>query len=464
MRDLINLNLLLLSVFLVSSVGCSVDDSIDSSTTHRDETPSASEEPSDDGANLISETPLETAQTEEEVIYGADDRRDYYELTDPIELQVADSTVAVLDTSSLTSTSNGYRVDTSQSFGSAYALCSSEPYRDQPTSAFCTGFQVGEDLIATAGHCIDSSSCGGTAFAFGFHMISSNQVRRDLPDNDLYFCQEVIARAETNTNDFAVIRVDRAITGHSALEIRREGQVSLRTALFVSGHPAGIPLKVAGGATVRSNSQSQYFDANLDTYGGNSGSPIVNLSGVVEGILVRGNTDFKYKRKQRCYQSNVCSDSGCRGWESATRITQITTFVPEGPVTPPTPDCTMDSECTDGDPCNGAESCVSGQCVGGDSVSCMPANDCLSSSCQATSDTEWTCQDTEVSCDDGDPCTVNGCDPNGGCFSSPLCSADQVCDGGVCSDPVACQPYRSSCQSNSDCCSLSCHPRKKWCR
>lgn len=36
--------------------------------------------------------------------------------------------------------------------------------------------------------------------------------------------------------------------------------------------PAGLPTKIAGGATMRDASPNGYYVANLDTYGGNSGS------------------------------------------------------------------------------------------------------------------------------------------------------------------------------------------------
>ena len=425
--------------------------------------PSSSPSNSEDGAEGEAES-ARTGQEDGEVIYGADDRRDHYELSNEVELRVAASTVALLNSSQLTETATGYRVDTSRSFGSAYALCSSELYRTQPSSAFCTGFQVGDDLIATAGHCIDAGSCAGTSFAFGFYMESADQVRDDLSQDDVYRCVEVLARAETSTNDFAVVRVDRAIVGHDALPIRREGAPSVGAPLAVAGHPAGIPLKVAGGATVRSNSHPEYFDANLDTYGGNSGSPVFNPEGMIEGILVRGNTDFVYQRKRRCYQSNTCSNGGCPGWESVTKISQIAPFVPDTPAPPPEPACVTDADCENGDPCDGAERCMEGSCVPGEAISCMASDACGVSTCEVTSDGAGVCVEVEQSCDDGDPCTVDSCDPELGCTTSSLCAPDQLCDAGVCVEPVQCLPRNANCERNSDCCSNSCHHRKRRCR
>ena len=83
--------------------------------------------------------------------------------------------------------------------------------------------------------------------------------------------------------------------------------------LVVIGHPAGLPLKVADGANVRSIGLSgQHFVANLDTYGGNSGSAVLNgVTGDVEGILVRGEMDFIYQNG--CRVSNRCLNDSCRG-------------------------------------------------------------------------------------------------------------------------------------------------------
>jgi Peptidase S46 len=89
--------------------------------------------------------------------------------------------------------------------------------------------------------------------------------------------------------------------------------------LYVIGHPCGLPQKYAPRARVRDNTPDTFFVANLDTYGGNSGSPVFNSSSnAVEGILVRGENDFVSRGS--CYVSMVCPTTGCRG-EDVTRST-----------------------------------------------------------------------------------------------------------------------------------------------
>jgi hypothetical protein len=83
------------------------------------------------------------------------------------------------------------------------------------------------------------------------------------------------------------------VAGRRPLAVRSAGRVAKGQPLFVIGHPNGLPTKFADGAQVRGNAHKDFFVANLDTYGGNSGSPVFNaVSLEVEGILVRGENDF----------------------------------------------------------------------------------------------------------------------------------------------------------------------------
>src|SRR5262249_51918318 len=84
--------------------------------------------------------------------------------------------------------------------------------------------------------------------------------------------------------------------------------------------------KFAAGAAVRNNAPDAFFVANLDTYGGNSGSPVFNSdTHVVEGILVRGENDFVLQGT--CMVSLVCPTTGCRG-EDCTRTAVFAQFLP----------------------------------------------------------------------------------------------------------------------------------------
>jgi hypothetical protein len=398
------------------------------------------------------------AQKDLPVIYGTDDRQDWYQITDPGRLGLASATAAVVDAVDVQDQGNGtFRLVTGPTLGVAHRLCTGEPYFNQPTAAFCSAFLVAPDLLATAGHCIDATTCSATAFVFGFQMTSATTATTLFPASDVYHCASVVSQVETNTNDYAVVRLDRAVSGRTPLALRRSGAVALGTPLVVAGHPSGIPLKVAGNAAVKDAAPAEYFQANLDTYGGNSGSAVVDAgTTLVEGILVRGNTDYVYKASKRCYVANVCPDTGCPNWEEVTRASMFFQYVPAEP------DCTADPDCDDADPCNGSETCASGFCQAGQAVNCDDGSQCTADACVdngGAADCAW----TPVTCSDGNACTTDSCDPLTGCkYTAITCPAGQVCSNGVC--VASCTAKGGYCAANATCCSKSCNLGKKTCR
>lgn len=261
-------------------------------------------------------------KVEEKVIYGADDRRDLYEVKSALQRKLADSTVALIKESSLRE-ADGLTQISAQTFRRSYNLCTSERFGEQENAAFCSGSLVAPDVIATAGHCVRTlRDCRETRFIFGYSVKAAGLQPREVPSSEVYSCAEIIHSEVLSTgSDFALIRLDRSVTNHAVLKTRKTGSIKVGTSLVVIGHPVGLPTKVAAGAKVRSVEESEHFVANLDTYGGNSGSAVFNSrTGVIEGILVRGDTDFIYEGS--CAVSNRCASTECRG-EDVTRITRI---------------------------------------------------------------------------------------------------------------------------------------------
>lgn len=271
----------------------------------------------------------------ENVIYGSDGRQDVYQASEALKL-LADSTVALIKNTDLTEASGRVQI-AGKSFASSYQLCSSERFREQNTSAFCSGSLVGPDTIITAGHCITSQSdCVGTSFVFGFAVKSAGVLPTQVSSSEVYRCREIVSRVlENSGRDYAVIKLDRAVTNHAVLNVRRSGEASVGDALLVIGHPVGLPTKITTGGKVRSVANSGYYVTNLDTYGGNSGSAVFNAQTLeIEGILVRGEQDFV--SQGGCNVSKVCTEDSCRG-EDVTRISALRQYIPQTSVpTPPT--------------------------------------------------------------------------------------------------------------------------------
>lgn len=246
------------------------------------------------------------------VIYGEDNRHEVHEDTRPVMQEVAYSTAALMSKSDLSDQGDYYQLPTETLEASA-RVCSDEPYANQMNPAFCSGFLVGDQLVATAGHCVKSSTCANTRFVFDLRMQADGSQPEKIQKSSVYSCMTIVAREETGSQDYALVRLDRPVTDRRPLSLRRSGTLSQGDSLVVIGHPMGLPTKIADGAKVRKwDSSGRYFVANLDTYGGNSGSAVINERTLeVEGILVRGETDLKWAGS--CYRSNICTDAGCRG-------------------------------------------------------------------------------------------------------------------------------------------------------
>lgn len=261
---------------------------------------------------------------EEKVIYGEDNRHEYFEEVDASVQAISESTVALIKNSQIGNAIGGRHEITADNYGVSYDLCPTERYTEQSAAAFCSGFLVGPNLIATAGHCIKSAlDCSETTFVFDYAYKTKSASLSSADEGNVYRCKSVVHTEANSTGaDFAIVEIDRPVIGRIPVLLRQSGKLNVGDDLTVIGHPAGLPMKIADGAKVRSTNAKDYFVANLDTYGGNSGSAVFNTkTHEVEGVLVRGETDFVWSSKG-CATSYVCKHDDCRG-EDVTKISAV---------------------------------------------------------------------------------------------------------------------------------------------
>lgn len=259
-------------------------------------------------------------------IYGEDNRRELYQASSLIR-NAARSTAVVSTIARLYVGDDGNIWTRATSWSDSVRasegapLCQSEAFREQPVGGHCSAFLIAPDLVATAGHCVNvNQTCEELRFIFDYAYTSSSRsdsVRR-VEREDLYQCAAVLGhlydrdaasaediRSREYWSDWAVIKLDRPVSGREPLPLRSSGSPRVGDGVTTIGYPGGIPAKATSG-TVKENAKELYFNTDLDIYGGNSGGVVVGGQGIVEGIVIRGTGGKSFHREGDCMASDRC--------------------------------------------------------------------------------------------------------------------------------------------------------------
>jgi len=270
--------------------------------------------------SLIALTPAFATTPDFDVVYGEDNRLDLFRVSNSLHKTLTQSTAGLVPLNKMRKVSTNFEITGTKTLGQSQNLCSGEAYADQPTAPICSGFLVGPDLIVTAGHCYKAFStpdevCKNFAWVFDYNMKSqSHDPNKNISANNVYRCKSIVEAELSGSMDFGIIRLDRKVTGRAPLKIRESGKVSSSTELVVIGHPTGLPTKVSPKGKITKNTEVTKISTTLDTFHGNSGSAVFDArSGLVEGILIQGKTDY-YRpsingNPRSCQVVNKCDDN-----------------------------------------------------------------------------------------------------------------------------------------------------------
>ncbi|MBK22601.1 MAG: endopeptidase [Halobacteriovorax sp.] len=268
------------------------------------------------------------------VIYGEDDRTHLNDSELAIFKELARATAGMIPNTKLEKKFDGLlTLVKGETLEKAMRVCKDEKFSQVMTAANCSGFLVGKNLLVTAGHCITSeAACKNNQWVFDFRqdLLKEGETELYVNSDNVYGCKKIISQSlsRVSKNDYALIELDRDVTDREPLKFRSEGKIETNDPLVVIGHPSGLPTIIADGANVRTNDNDFFFQANLDTFGGNSGSAVFNAkTNTVEGILVRGERDYAFDPQSGCNRVFKCKDDECRG-EDVTRITVIPELAP----------------------------------------------------------------------------------------------------------------------------------------
>lgn len=267
------------------------------------------------------------------VVYGVDSRRDLHEVTNTTYLKLAKSTAIQVYDYSYTFRDNYYLFNENTiggvTLGEQMQLCPNERFYEQLAPGSCSGFLVGKDIIVTAGHCIETQDdCDNAKWFFDFSTNLDGSVKTRLHESKAYSCEKIIGQKLTSGDDvidYAVIKLDREVNDRKPLKVRTDGKIDDNQKVAIIGYPSGLPVKIADDANVMENTIQSSFKTNLDSFAGNSGSPVFNTdTWEVEGILVRGSRDYKVDFENQCmYAIHLPHDGNGKPKEAVTRITIV---------------------------------------------------------------------------------------------------------------------------------------------
>ncbi|MGB1037743.1 MAG: ankyrin repeat domain-containing protein, partial [Bacteroidia bacterium] len=209
-------------------------------------------------------------------------------------------------------------------------------FLDQPTCGSCTGFLIAPDILVTAGHCIETmEKANDYVWVFDYTTDKHHNSKRKyvtIPVKDQYTVKEIITAKYgklSNMTDYSVLRLDRK-TDREPYRFRTSGKIGLFNDVYMIGSPTGLPLKMADNAYVVSNTKEKWFKNNLDGFPGNSGGPVFNKTGFIEGIHVRGAVeekhskltgDYYYDKDCDCVKTVEFNSAYSTGGSQAHRIT-----------------------------------------------------------------------------------------------------------------------------------------------
>lgn len=261
------------------------------------------------------------------VIYGEDNRQLLHNYPNAAIKKIARSTAAMIDRSKIKNISAETLLLTGVStLKDTFNVCPDESFAKELSAASCSGFLVAPNIIMTAGHCINSvSDCRGSRWVFDFSADKVTAKDKNILNKNTYKCQRIITSAYDVKKDldYSLIELDRPVTDRLPIPIRKEGKLQENDELVVIGHPSGLPTIIADQAYAYSNDKEKIFGANLDTFSINSGSAVINKeTGEVEGILIRGQTDYILDRYESCLRPNYWRQDNYPG-ETVTRVTSI---------------------------------------------------------------------------------------------------------------------------------------------
>lgn len=226
-------------------------------------------------------------------------------------LKVSNAVGMIIERESITQyTKDVYQIDDQQTLGKRYNLCPNEAFYSQPVVGIGTAWLYDTSKMITASHVLERD-IENYVVIFGYQILNTNGlIDVFIPSSRIYTIQKIIQK--DLDLDLVAFELDRP-TLETPLEWENPPTNSGdATEIYMIGYPTGLPLKIAVNASIKENNHPNYFYTSLDSFQGNSGSPVFNFyTHKVIGVLVSGEIDYKFNGN--CNESPLCTYPYCKG-------------------------------------------------------------------------------------------------------------------------------------------------------